>query len=202
MWIIPEPASVLWTEAPSSWVARAGLSWSMLAQQRLYRQLFYSWQGREERAGWRPPAWRPDRGWCPPLWGRLRRSGRSSWPARGRPEAAAGYRSSQLLPRQVHKRYTHKTSGFKTSGFKTSGFKTSETSGLQNVRFTKRQVYKMSGLQNVRSSKRPLQKNIHINILYLWLVEIRRFCCSHVCRQSDGCVLFSILEGFFCHISP
>jgi hypothetical protein len=33
------------------------------------------------------------------------------------------------------------------------------------------------------------------------LVEIRRFCCSHVCRQSDGCVLFSILEGFF-HISP
>jgi hypothetical protein len=31
----------------------------------------------------------------------------------------------------------------------------------------------------------------------LWLVEIRRFCCSHVCRQSDGCVLFSILEGCF-----
>jgi hypothetical protein len=58
----------------------------------------------------------------------------------------------------VYKRYTHKTSGFKTSGFKTSGFKTSETSGLQNVRFTKRQVYKMSGLQNVRSSKRPVAK--------------------------------------------
>jgi hypothetical protein len=78
-----------------------------------------------------------------------------------------------------------KTSGFNTSGFKTSGFKTSErqvykTSGLQNVRFTKRQVYKMSGLQNVR-----LQKNI------------RRFCCSHVCRQSEGCVFFSILEGCF-----
>jgi hypothetical protein len=34
-----------------------------------------------------------------------------------------------------------------------AGFKTSETSGLQNVWFTKRQVYKMSGLQNVRSSK-------------------------------------------------
>jgi hypothetical protein len=61
------------------------------------------------------------------------------------------------------RRYTHKTSGFKTSGFKTSGFKTSgfkapETSGLQNVRFTKRQVYKMSGLQNVRSSKCPVAK--------------------------------------------
>jgi hypothetical protein len=41
--------------------------------------------------------------------------------------------------------YTHKTSGFKTSGFKTS-----ETSGLQNVRFTKCQVYKTSDLQNVR----------------------------------------------------
>jgi hypothetical protein len=31
-------------------------------------------------------------------------------------------------------------------------------SGLQNVSFTKRQVYKMSGLQNVRSSKRPVAK--------------------------------------------
>jgi hypothetical protein len=48
------------------------------------------------------------------------------------------------------------------SGFKTSGFKTSETAGLQNVRFTKRQVYKMSGRQNVRSSKCPVAKNIHI----------------------------------------
>jgi hypothetical protein len=53
-------------------------------------------------------------------------------------------------------RYTHKTSGFKMSGFKTSGFKTSETSGLQNVWFTKCQVYKTSGLQNVW-----LQNNIH-----------------------------------------
>jgi hypothetical protein len=42
----------------------------------------------------------------------------------------------------VWKRYTHK-----------------KTSGLQNVRFTKRQVHKMSGLQNVRSSKRPVAKN-------------------------------------------
>jgi hypothetical protein len=100
-----------------------------------------------------------------------------------------------------YNRYTHKTSGFKTSGFKTSGFKTSETSGLQNVRFTKRQVYKMSGLQNVRSSKRPVEKKTFIDILYLWLVENRRFCCSHVCRQSDGCVLFSILEGFLPYIT-
>jgi hypothetical protein len=66
-----------------------------------------------------------------------------------------------------------------------------KTSGIQNVRFTKCQVYKTSGLQNVR-----LQKTA-IYILYLWLVEIRRFCCSHVCSQSDGSVLFSILEGFF-----
>ncbi len=66
-----------------------------------------------------------------------------------------------------------------------------KTSGLQNVRFTKCQVYKTSGFQNVW-----LQKNIHIYMLCLWLVEIRRFCCSHVCRQSDGCVLFSILEVF------
>ncbi len=60
--------------------------------------------------------------------------------------------------RQTYKRYTHKTLGFKTSGFKTSGFKTSETSGLQNIRFTKSQVYKMSGLQNVRFSKHPVEK--------------------------------------------
>ncbi len=92
---------------------------------------------------------------------------------------------------QPQSRFTHKTSGFKTSGFKTFGFKMSETSGLQNVRFTKRQGFKTSGC-----------KKTSIYILYLWLVEIRRFCWSHVCRQSDGCVLFSILEGFLRHISP
>ncbi len=58
--------------------------------------------------------------------------------------------SYQNCQKGVVQGYTHETSGFKTSGFKTSGFKTSETSGLQNAR----------------------------DILYLWLVEIRRFCCS------------------------
>jgi hypothetical protein len=70
-------------------------------------------------------------------------------------------RRRDKTPVEVHEAqrwYTHKTSGFKTSGFKTSGFKTSETSGLQNVMFTKCQVYKMSGLQNVRSSKRLVEK--------------------------------------------
>jgi hypothetical protein len=108
-----------------------------------------------------------------------------------------GRRVESMCHTHVIQRYTHKTSGFKTSGFKTSGFKTSETSGLQNVRFTKRQVYNMSGLQNVRSSKRPVAEKTSIHILYLWLVEIRRFCCSHVCRQSYGSVLFSILDGCF-----
>ncbi len=108
---------------------------------------------------------------------------------------------AEVLVLKVLLRYTHKTSGFKTSGFKTSGFKTSETSGLQNVRFTKRQVYKMSDLQNVRSSKRPVAKKTSTYILYLWLVEIRRFCCSHVCRQSDGCVLFSVLEVILPYIT-
>ncbi len=61
---------------------------------------------------------------------------------------------------------------------------------LQNVRFTKRQVFKTSGC-----------KKTSIYILYLWLVEIRRFCCSHVCRQSDGCVLFSILEGILPYVT-
>ncbi len=91
--------------------------------------------------------------------------------------------------------YTHKTSGFKTSGFKTSGFKTSETSGLQNVRFTKRQLYKTSGLQNVRFTKGQVFKTsgckkTSIYILYLWLVEIRRSCC-----------LFSSLEVFLLYIT-
>jgi hypothetical protein len=65
-----------------------------------------------------------------------------------------------------------------------------KTSGLQNVRFTKHQVFKTPGC-----------KKTFIYILYLWLVEIRRFCYSHACRQSDGSVLFSILE-VFCHIPP
>jgi hypothetical protein len=108
--------------------------------------------------------------------------------------------------RRLIKWYTHKTSGFKTSGFKTSGFKTSETSGIQNVRFTKRQVYKTSGLQDVRLTKRQVfktsaYKKTSIYILYLWLVEIRRICFSHVCRKSDGRVLFSILEGFLPYIT-
>ncbi len=75
-----------------------------------------------------------------------------------------------------------------------------------NVRFTKRQVYKTSGLQNVGFTKCQVfrtsgWKKTYIYILYLWLVEIRRFCCSHVNRQSDGCVLFSILEGFLPYIT-
>ncbi len=75
-----------------------------------------------------------------------------------------------------------------------------------NVRFTKRNVYKMSGLQNVRFTKRQVFKTsgckrTSIYFLYLWLEEIRRFCCSHVSRQSDGSVLLSFFE-VFCHISP
>ena len=71
------------------------------------------------------------------------------------------------------KPYTHKTSGFKTSGFKTSGFKTSETSGLQNVRFTKCQVYKTSGLQNVRLQKTSIYIQYSVlvvggNLQVLW----------------------------------
>ncbi len=80
--------------------------------------------------------------------------------------------------------YTHKTSGFKTSGFKTSGlktsgFKTSETSGLQNVRFAKHQVYKTSGLQNVRFTKCQVYKtsglqNVRLqkNHLYIYSVLV------------------------------
>ena len=64
-------------------------------------------------------------------------------------------------------------------------------SGLQNVRFTKCQVFKTSGCK-----KRPYKF-----CRYLWLVEMRRFCCSNVWRQRDGCGLFSILEGFLPYIS-
>jgi hypothetical protein len=57
-----------------------------------------------------------------------------------------GNKSKREKRVRLYVRYTHKTSGFKTSGFKTSGFKTSETSGLQNVRFTKHPVLQTSGL--------------------------------------------------------
>jgi hypothetical protein len=75
-----------------------------------------------------------------------------------------------------------------------------------NVRFTKRLFYKTSGLQNVRFTKCQVFKTssckkTSIYILYLWLVEIHRFWCSHVCRQSYGCVLFSILEVFLPYIT-
>jgi hypothetical protein len=65
-----------------------------------------------------------------------------------------------------------------------------------------RQVYKTSALQNIRcqnirSSKRPVEKKTSIYILYLWLVEIRRFYCSHVCRLC----FISILEGFLPYIT-
>jgi hypothetical protein len=87
--------------------------------------------------------------------------------------------SSHFTPRtmnQISIRYTHKTSGFKMSGFKTSGFKTSETSGLQNIRFTKHQVVKTSGLQNVR-----LQKNIHIYSVFV-VGRNPQVLFRHVCR--------------------
>jgi hypothetical protein len=103
--------------------------------------------------------------------------------------------------RQVSKRQVSKRQVSKRPVSKRLKRHVYKTSGLQNVRFTKRQVYKTSHLQNVRSSKRPVEKKTSIYILYLWLMQIRRFCCSHVRRQSNGCVLFSILEGFLPYIT-
>ena len=97
--------------------------------------------------------------------------------------------------RQVSKRQVSKRQVSQRPVSKRPKRQVYKTSGLQNVRFTKCQVYKTSGLQNVR-----LQKT-SIYILYLWLVEICRFCCSHVCRQSDGCVLLSILEVILPYIT-
>jgi hypothetical protein len=82
-------------------------------------------------------------------------------------------------------------SGFKTSGYKQSGFKQSETSGLQNVSFTKRPVVKTSGLQNLRLQK----KHPYICCTCGWWKS-----AGSVAAMFAGCVLFSILE-VFCHIS-
>jgi hypothetical protein len=95
----------------------------------------------------------------------------------------------------VIKRYTHKTSDSKRQVSKrlkrpVSKRQVYKTSGLQNVRFTKRQIFKTSGC-----------KKTSLYILHLWVVEISRFCCSHVCRQSDGCDLFSIFDGFLPYIA-
>ncbi len=100
----------------------------------------------------------------------------------------------------------HSTVHPQNVGFQNVRFQNVRFQNVWNVRFTKCQVYKTSGLQNGRFTKRQVfktsgWKKTSIYILYLWLVEIRRFCCSHVCRKSDGSVLFSILEAF-CHISP
>ncbi len=81
----------------------------------------------------------------------------------------------QVSKRQVSKRLVSKR--LKRQVYKTSA--------LQNVRFTKCQVVKTSGLQNVR-----LQKRTSIYILYLWFA-------GSVAAMFEGCVLFSILEGFF-----
>ncbi len=110
----------------------------------------------------------PVRGW--PLWPPWS-PGRSWSRGRGTPHPLPPHPSPQPTGRTPvgmrpphNQRYIHKTSGYKTSG-------------LQNVRFTKRQVFKTS----------CCKKNIHI---YSVLVV------------GDGCVLFTILKGFLCHISP
>jgi hypothetical protein len=90
--------------------------------------------------------------------------------------------------------YTHKTSGFKTS----------ETSGLQNVRFTKRQVYKTSGRQNVRSSKRLVAKK-HPYTVYSVLVvggNPQGSVAAMFAGKKLWLCFILYFRGFFCHISP
>ncbi len=94
-----------------------------------------------------------------------------------------------MLTLDVYSWYTHKTSGFKTSGFKTS-----ETSGLQNVRFTKCQVYKTSGLQNVR-----WQKNIHIYSVLV--VGGNPQLLLQPCLQAKWWLFFILYFRGFCLIS-
>jgi hypothetical protein len=93
--------------------------------------------------------------------------------------------------------YTHKTSGFKTSGFKTS-----ETSGLQKVRFAKRQVYKTSGLQNVRSLKRPVAKKNHPYIFCTcgWWKSAGPVAAMFAGKVMT--VFYSLFYRVFYHISP
>ncbi len=75
----------------------------------------------------------------------------------------------------------------------------------QNVRFTKRQVYKTSGLQNVRSqnvrsSKRPVAKNIHkYSVL---VVGGNPQVMLQPCLQAKWWLCFICYLRFFCHMSP
>jgi hypothetical protein len=95
-------------------------------------------------------------------------------------------------------RYTHKTSGFKTSGFETFGFKTSEKAGLQNVRFTKRQVFKMSGCKMsglkmsllVNISKRLFSKK-YIDLTYV--VDFHKACYLTGLTRLTSIKFYSIL---------
>ncbi len=52
----------------------------------------------------------------------------------------------------------------------------------------------MSCLQNVRSSKRPVAKKTPINILYLWLVEIRRYVAAMFAGKVMAAFYFLFLR--------
>jgi hypothetical protein len=71
---------------------------------------------------------------------------------------------------------------------------------FQNVRFTKRQVYKMSGLQNVRSSKRPVAKKNS----YIFCTCGRWKSAGSVAAMFAGKVMdvfYSLFRGFLPYIT-
>ncbi len=89
---------------------------------------------------------------------------------------------------------------FQNVRFQNVWFQMSEMSGLQNVRFTKRQVYKTSGLQNVRFTKCQVFKTSGCKklpyILYSVLVvgrntQVLLQPCLHVCMFTVSLMLSS-----------
>ncbi len=89
---------------------------------------------------------------------------------------------------------------FQNVRFKNVRFQNVWFQNVWNVRFTKRQVYKMSGLQNVRSSKRLVAKNIHIHSVLV--VGGNTQVLLQPCLQAKWWLCFILyFRGFFPYIT-
>jgi hypothetical protein len=113
--------------------------------------------------------------------------------------------SCTVCPRHVVAPKVHPQNfRFQNVRYQNVQFKTSETSGLQTIRFTKRQIYKTSGLQNVRLQNVKFQnvltsnpnENVHFETwCFACHFEDLTFCgctapkASWTCRGDRGLVL-------------
>ncbi len=110
--------------------------------------------------------------------------------------------SSILIMRQCSLFLVHPQNfRFQNVRFQNVSFQNVWFQNVWNVRFTKRQVYKMPGLHNVRSSKRPVAKNIHIYSVLLVFGNPQVLLQTYLQAKWWLCFIL-FFKGWFCHISP